>query len=169
MDKIDPKATLIEYLTSSLRGLEQMIPFSTCSVFFEPKQEFVEWVASNYGDKMIVEVGCGKAMPSAMLQKAGLNVISTDLYPPDDAMTKVFPMNAAQWPYMESQIGLLCRPCRGDWIHAAICKAVEGCGTMLYVGLDKHFDNDLAPLPYNVERVLSDVGESGESLWRITK
>ena len=167
--QIDPKQILTSYLTSAIRNLETGIPYTTFSVFFEPTQEFIEWMKANYHDKTIIEVGAGKAVASGMLQDAGLNVVATDLYPPSDASIRVVAMNAAHWPYAENQIGMLCRPCRGDWIHAAICKAVEGCGTMLYVGLEKHHEADLEPLPYKVEKVLVDIGESGECVWRITK
>jgi hypothetical protein len=55
-------------------------------------------------------------------------------------------------------VALMCRPCRGDWIHATIIKAVEAGSEFVYVGKPSHFAADLEPLPFRVSMVMTDAG-----------
>ncbi len=168
---IDTKDFLLNYLTSSLRHFEGRVKMPACGWFFEPKVEFIDWCKKTYPDANWVDCGAGQGHVVKMLRDVGLSACGIDLFKCDDnlAIDDMITMNSAMFPFSNNMIALMCRPCRGDWIHATIIKAVENKCPMIYVGKQSHFEKDLAPLPYKVELVLSDIGEDGENLWLVTK
>lgn len=168
---MDAKAFLLDYLTSPLRHFEGMVRMPICSRFFEPKAEFVDWCKKTYPDANWVDCGAGQGHVVKILRDAGLSVTGIDLFLCSDDLVidDMIPMDSAMFPFHNGMVALLCRPCRGDWIHATIIKVVESECPMVYVGKQSHFDEDLAPLPYKVELMLNDIGEDGENMWLVTK
>jgi hypothetical protein len=100
-----------------------------------------------------------------------MEAVGLDLYPceSDIVIDDMVPMDSAMYPFAKDNVALLCRPCRGDWIHATIIKAVEKGVPVVYVGKEKNATHDLYQLPYNIERVLEDIGSDGENLWLVTR
>jgi len=164
---MNTKEVLMDYLLDPMRMIEKeaYMPFS--SQFFIPKPEFVEWCKKTYPDANWVDCGCGQGQVTKLLQDNGVSVLAIDLYAKDNAVTEVLEMSAPMFPFGENMVGLICRPCRGAWIHATIIKVVESGCPCVYVGKESHFDADLAPLPYKVQLVLEDIGDDGENLWLI--
>lgn len=163
-------ATLERYLSDPRRQLEQQIHYSTWSVFFESKPEFVRWMVEFVKERKVVDCGCGLGNTTAVLRQAGLHTMGIDLYPSDNALIDdIAPINSALFPYNNDMVALLCRPCRGDWIHATIIKAIEGGSPVVYVGKESHYEADIQPLPYHVEIIMHDAGVAGETAWLITK
>jgi len=167
---LDAQQVLSEYLHSPRRHFELNINVPTFSVFFDPLHEFVEWMKEFCGDKTIVDCGCGCGQTVAVLRHAGLEAIGIDLYGADRPLIHdIHLMNAVHFPFSPETVALICRPCRGDWIHATICKAVESGSKCVYVGKESHYEEDLEPLPYKVEKVLSSAGMQNETVWVISK
>lgn len=161
---------LDEYINSSLRVLETGINVPTFSVFFDPRNEFVNWMKEFTKNKIVVDCGCGRGQAVAVLRHAGLSVIGIDLYGAESPLIpNVHFINAAFFPFTNEHIAMMCRPCRGDWIHATIIKAVESGAQFVYVGKEEHYDADLQPLPYNIEKVLTGAGLQNESVWVVSK
>lgn len=167
---LDAQQVLSEYLHSPLRRLELNINVPTFSVFFDPHNEFVEWMKGFCGDKTVIDCGCGCGQAVAVLRHAGINAVGIDLY---GAETPLIPdihlLNAVHFPFNHDCVVMMCRPCRGDWIHATIIKAVESGAKFVYVGKEEHYEADLEPLPYKVEKVLTNAGMQNESVWVISK
>jgi len=168
--KLDPKATLMSYFSDPMRRLEGKAAFSSWNQFFKPNEEFLSMLGERFPNRLIIDCGCGVGHVTQTLRDAGFDVMPIDLYPSDFAVIDdIMGMDAAMFSYVDDMLPILCRPNRGAWIHATIIRAVEGSGTMLYIGKESHFDEDLAPLPYTVEKILTNAGENCESVWVITK
>jgi hypothetical protein len=168
---IDTKDFLLNYLTSPLRHFEGRVKMPACGRFFEPKVEFVDWCKKTYPDANWVDCGAGQGHVVKMLREAGLSACGIDLFKCDDDLIigDMIAMNSAMFPFSNNMVALICRPSRGDWIHATIIKAVENGCPVIYVGKSKHIEQDLTPLPYQIELVLNDIGEDGENLWLVIK
>lgn len=64
---------------------------------------------------------------------------------------------------------MLCRPCHGEFVDLTIRQAIaQGAREVVYVGLARNVDGDLDEYRSKFREVLSDAGESGESVWRMT-
>lgn len=167
---LDVQKVLGEYLHSPRRHFELNIIVPTFSVFFDPRNEFVDWMKGFCGDKTVIDCGCGCGQTVAVLRHAGIDTVGIDLY---GAETPLIPdihlLNAVHFPFGPSCVAMMTRPCRGDWIHATIIKAVESGADFVYVGKEEHFEADLEPLPYRVQKVLTNAGMQNESVWLITK
>lgn len=167
---IDTQEVLQKYINSHKRLPELEINIPTFSVFFDPKSGFVHWMREFCQDKTVVDCGCGRGQTTAVLRHSGLNVVAIDLNGADCPLIKdIHFMDAVFFPYSPNYVAMMCRPCRGEWIHATIVKAIESGAKFVYVGKEEHYNADLAPLPYKVERVLTDAGLQNESVWVISK
>jgi len=168
---MDTRKVLLEYVTSPIRLFELSAQMPFCSRFFEPLPKFITWCKETYPDAQWVDMGAGQGHVTQALRKAGLDALAIDLFlaESDAVIDDISKMDAAMFPFFAGHIGLICRPCRGEWIHASIIKAVEADCPVVYVGKDSHFDEDLQPLPYNTTLIMTDAGEAGESVWLVTK
>lgn len=165
---INPNEVIESYFQNPLLMWRMKLGYETVSKFFIPNQKFIQWCKEAYPDSHFIDCGCGLGHVTKELRKAGLKVHGIDLYPTSYAVIDdIMPMDSVMFTYVEGMVPLLCRPCRGDWIHATIVRAVEACGVFLYVGKESHYSTDLLPLPYKVDRIMEDVGEAGEVMWRI--
>lgn len=139
-------------------------------MFFEPRNEFIQWVKEFSDGKLIVDCGCGCANTTATLRMAGVKAIGLDLICPERALIgDIHVIDATDYPFSSDTIGMMCRPNRGDWIHATITKAVESGAKFIYVGKESHYKTDLQPLSYKVQKVMTNAGISNESAWIIER
>lgn len=167
---LDVRKTLMDYLHSPIRKLELGVNIPTFCVFFDPRNEFVNWMKEFCGDNTVVDCGCGLGQTVAVLRHAGIKTIGIDIFNSDSPLIPdIQLMNAVHFPFSDNFVAMMCRPCRGDWIHAAIIKAVEGGARFVYVGKEEHYAADLEPLPYKVEKVLTNAGMQNESVWVVSK
>lgn len=60
---------------------------------------------------------------------------------------------------------LMCRPSHGMWIEDVFKRAVKYTPDVIYVGLRKNVEDDLAGFDYDL--VVENVGEAGENLYHI--
>lgn len=165
------KSVLLAYLSNPIRQLEGLARMPFCSKFFEPNEQFIKWCKANYPNAFWIDCGAGQGHITKLLRENGIQAAGLDLYSPteDALIDDLINMDCVKFPFTENMVALMCRPCRGEWIHAAIIKAVESGCPFIYVGKQSHYDDDLAPLPYNVNLVLSDIGKDGENMWVVTK
>lgn len=168
---MDTKSALMNYLSDPIRQLEGLVHMPFCSRFFEPRAQFVDWCKQTYPSAFWIDCGAGQGHITKLLRENGMQAAGLDLYAPteDAVINDLINMDCVKFPFTDKMVVLLCRPCRGDWIHATIIKAVESGCPMIYIGKQSHFNDDLAPLPYKVELVLSDIGMDGENLWIVSK
>ncbi|MBS1722643.1 MAG: hypothetical protein JSS66_06490 [Armatimonadetes bacterium] len=142
----------------------------TWSVFFEPRPEFIEWCAATFDKSTCIDCGCGKGLLVSLLRHRGLDAFGLDICPPTDAFVDdVLAIDAPLFAYSAHMTAFVCRPCRGEWIHATIMRAVESGCPVVYVGKQSHYASDLEPLPYKIEHVMDGAGADGESVWLVTK
>ena len=169
---MDTQKLLLEYTQMAIETMmsDAQIPFSTSSVFFDPRKKFVGWMHEFAVGHVVVDCGAGLGHTTLALQNHGVRAIAVDLFPsPDAVVENITPMNAVLFPFSDAFIAMICRPCRGDWIHATIIAAVESGAKCVYVGKESHYAADLAPLPYEVVKVMEQAGAAGESVWTISK
>ena len=138
--------------------------------FFEPNESFYNWAKAEFPNCIWVDCGAGRGhVTKGFMERPGMIGIAIDLFPSDLAEVPVQQFAAQRFPFVEGMTPLICRPCRGDWIRDTIDRAIEMVGVIVYVGLEKHYREDILSLPYFVEQVLDDAGEEGESVWVISK
>lgn len=167
---IDAQHVLSEYLKNPIRMIEVNINIPTFSVFFDPRNEFVDWMKKFCGDKTVIDCGCGLGHTVAVLRHAGIKAEGVDLCKATTSLIQdIHIANAACFHFTPNHVAIMTRPCRGDWIHATIIKAVESGVDFVYVGKEEHYETDLALLPYNVQKVLTNAGIQNESVWLISK
>jgi hypothetical protein len=143
--------------------------YSTSMNFFVPKPEFIQLIKTRFGRLFFADCGAGLGALSHQLTEAGLNGIAIDAFPSPEAVVPITKWVAQLFPFTTGQLPILARPCRGSWIRDTIDAAIHGSGQLLYIGLDKHHDMDIATLPYHKYKLAMNVGEDGECAWLITK
>lgn len=161
------ESRMLEYTVSYMLDVARI---GATMDFFVPTREFILWADETFGDRPWVDLGCGRGLLVSLLRHQGMRAIGVDVFPSVVAMIPdIVPQMAEKFIYAEPGIYSICRPCRGGWIRETIDKAVAGAGICVYVGIDKHHELDIAPLPYHTEKVMTNAGTDGESVWIIRK
>jgi hypothetical protein len=173
MSKVDPLQTIVDYIerrSSNMNSLFGLMGYEGVrTVFFEPNKEFLDWIKSNFGDKILVDCGAGVGKVTSAIRGIGVNCLPIDVCPSAYSILEVLNIDSVHMAYNENTIALICRPSRGNWVHATICKSVEESGKAIYCGREKHYDEDLEPLPYKITKVMSDIGPDNDCVWLIEK
>jgi hypothetical protein len=137
--------------------------------FFIPSNDFLKFLKNEIGYKTVIECGCGNGLLSSKLnQLLGEKIISIDIsqrdtdffYILDDATTFNFPKNS---------IVIIARPNRGDWILKTIENALKTCDYIIYIGLEKHLEEDIYSLNFPYTEIYKDAGRDKEIVYKITK
>jgi hypothetical protein len=167
---MDTRQVLLNYLTAPRRMFEGLVRMPFCSRFFEPKQKFLDWCKETYPGAHWIDCGAGQGHVTKLLRENGLVADALDLFlaEEDVVIDDMIQMDSAMYPFSNRNVALMCRPCRGDWIHATIIKAVNAHAPLVYVGKESHFEEDLKPLPYKIELVMQNAGEMNENVWLVT-
>jgi len=165
---MNTRQVLLNYTNVAIETMKYTSSFTTTQSFFEPHPEFIDWMREFAKNTVVVDCGAGLCNTTLALQTSGVNAVALDLYPSPNAMVKeVLGINAVLFPFSESFTAMICRPCRGDWIHATIISAVESGAQCVYVGKESHYEADLEPLPYKITKIMENAGLSNESVWTI--
>jgi len=136
-------------------------------VFFEPTEEFLDFFSKQYKGKPIIEVGAGTGRFSKLLHDKGLRVIAIDAFPRDNPESDVTIINSDMFPFQPNSVVVIARPSRGQWIQDTIDKAVDAGAIVVYIGIEKHYDDDIYSLTYPCEKVYSCAGNDEEEVFQI--
>ena len=129
-------------------------------VFFRPTTAFGTWIQRQ---KKVYDVGAGMGQLGAYWPKI---VVGFDLHERADYLSPVGYGDGTDYPYDDNSVVLLARPSHGLWISQAFRNALEQGVSLYYCGLPRNFDDDLYGFDY--ELALTDAGQEGEQLLRIT-
>lgn len=138
-------------------------------VFFNPTEECLDWMVKYINKRSVIDCGSGVGRLSSKLMKRHISVVPVDLFLKDCLEAYPIQINAVDFPYPEFSLVVIARPCRGNWIHQVIRKVLESNGEVLYVGLQKHHEEDLEPLEdkYLLEKVYDNAGDDNEYVYSI--
>ena len=131
-------------------------------VFFEPTQDFIEWI--NHQPGRIIDCGCGVGLLSSLFPD---KVFGIDLYERDCPLSKVYyGMCATEFPFNKNDIVLIARPDHSGWHYEVFKNALNNGLKVIYIGLPRNYDSDL----YGTDRKLlvNNAGQEGEQAWQIT-
>lgn len=116
------------------------------SVFFEPTEEFFDYLMRTYTGRPIVDVGAGAGWLSKQLHARGYKVLAIDIFPRDNPLYPVAPLDATTMQFPKYSFPIMARPCHSEWIENAVNNAMRTVNQFLYVGLEKNFSDDLSEL-----------------------
>ena len=138
-------------------------------VFYNPTEECLNWMVKYINKRKVIDCGSGVGRLSSKLMKRCVSVTPVDFFLKDCLEAYPVQIDAVDFPYPENPLVIIARPCRGDWIHQVIKKVVENNGEVLYVGLQKHYEEDLEPLEsrYLLEKLYDNAGDDGEYIYSI--
>lgn len=159
---------ITEYLN---RMLVPAMFYQPHSIFFEPIDDrFVNYMKTNYAQHHIVDCGAGKGFITQLLSDNGFSVTGIDIYPDMEPIARSIYADAALYSWTENEVALICRPCRGSWIHCTMYGALMRNIDVVYVGKTNHYDEDLKPLEkhFKIELIMTKAGIDNENIWRIS-
>ncbi len=128
--------------------------------FFNPKQEFFDWVSTYINGRNIIDAGCGNGTLVKELDARKYHVLGIDLYPPPDLMPyplglPIIEADAISFDYPTNSVVIFARPNRGAWLHLAMKRALKNNCEIVYIGKKEHYEEDITPLhdwkDYNLE------------------
>ena len=122
-------------------------------VFFQPTNEFVQWLKEYAGDRVVVEIGCGDGLLIAKMNEAEMKCIGVDLYYPFNIETEIevpksmnilygFAGEDCELIKDKRSLIVIARPCHDGFPSRVAKNKAEGV-EMLYVGLERNIDEDL--------------------------
>lgn len=132
--------------------------------FFKPKEQFFSYLDKRFPQMPIVDIGAGTGHLSMALAERGWKVIAIDPFERDGRVWNVVPLDAITFNYPPESLPIVARPCHGHWLEMSIEQAMRTCSVMLYVGLQKNFEQDLDGLDrlYFLSYRREIVGSDGE-------
>ena len=132
-----------------------MILVGSPPVFFNPAKKFLDWIIKQR--RVVVDCGAGRGRLGAELLKRGMQSMAYDSWYVENAEYVVLPADVTtDVEFLPCMIIVIARPCRGDWIHDTIEKAIDSNAVVAYVGLPKNFEEDLDPImdAYKITEVM---------------
>ena len=148
------------------------------SIFFEPTEKFLHWFKDYVGDTPITDAGCGTGHFAKKLSDIGINkILGLEIWPcSNPEYDMILNQDATTFAYAKDSIITIVRPNRGEWIHRTIEQALWQAEQVIYIGLPKHWKDDIGPLIGNydlwdvVDKYLKEpVGKDGEYAYIIKK
>jgi len=139
--------------------------------FFKPNGEFLAWLKGHVGDIPIIDCGSGNGEFPLLLQNLGVHkVLAIDIaVPANNVYFAMMEQDATTFDFPSGCIATIIRPNRGMWIHQTIEQALKTVREIIYIGLDKHRDEDVLPLEgmYSVDSKTFE-GVAGKDGERVT-
>ena len=112
--------------------------------FFKPLPSFTEWLPAHAGGRRIVDCGAGMGhLEQAMVTGGYGRVVSIDVFARKNPVADVALLDARQFPFGPTDLGVICRPSHDRWIIETIARARSRGAEILYVGLPRNLDIDL--------------------------
>lgn len=138
--------------------------------FFNPTVRFLRWMKRQYPSAVIYDVGSGLGHVAQALFERGLKVLALDLHFRESREEyPVVIVDGESYEYESGSVVMLCRPCHGQFSEEVISQAVRcNAAVVLYVGLDRNVDDDLGVFREQFTKTLSQAGEDGETVWRLS-
>jgi hypothetical protein len=114
-------------------------------IHFKPLPVFFEILDEQFPSMPIIDIGAGCGDLSRQLAEHGRKVCAIDPFERESTVFQIAPLDACTFRYPPSSLPIMARPCHGLWIELAIKQALNcvACKTLLYVGLEKNFEDDL--------------------------
>ena len=143
-------------------------------IFFKPTNDFLDWMKDLSNGTGIIECGCGAGHLLKKLSEIGITILGIDLYPPQspEFFSMAMECDATEYDFPQNTIAIMVRPNRGEWIHNTIHQAFKTVKFFIYVGLEKHYDQDIKPLLdiYNIGKVnFTSAGQGQEKVYVISE
>ena len=114
------------------------------SAFFVPSPAFLAWLPRHAAGRRVVDCGAGSGLLEHGLRRSGCaNVLSMDIRPWSGRVAEVLEMGSTDFPFRETDLAVICRPCHDFWIELTVAKANNRGAEALYVGLPRNTDSDL--------------------------
>ncbi len=118
----------------------------SATVFFDPTDEFIEFVKQQADGRPIVDVGAGSGYLSSKLVAQGMKVLAIDIWIRDVLLHPVHELDSTIMEFPVPSYPIVARPCHSDWIEQSVDNAMQKLTQFLYVGLERNFEQDLEPL-----------------------
>ncbi len=137
--------------------------------FFVPNPSFVRWFIKTYSRKTVIEAGAGRGLfSSKLIQKMAISAY--DIATRDGQFKHVIPyVDCTTLPLTSDSIVIVARPNHGDFTHGLFANCVkQNVEEILYIGLEKNFDDDIDSELYQYDIIKKNVGEDNEMLLKIT-
>jgi len=140
------------------------------TVFFEPTDVFLTWLADEVGTDVLVEVGIGTGHAFRKFKERGIRCIGIeprfDVIKNSDLSNCVFRSTVENTKaVLFGQYVLFARPSHNDFVQPTVERlALEKPEVkIIYVGLEKNFEIDF---DCGYEVIMKDVGKDGEvAVW----
>jgi len=148
------------------------------SKFFKPTEKFLHWFKGYVGNTPVTDAGCGTGHFAKALNEIGvIKILGLEIWPcSNPEYDTIIGQDATTFAYSPGSIVTIVRPNRGEWIHKTIEQALYTAEQVVYIGLPKHWEDDIRPLigEYDmwdiVDKYLHEpVGEDGEYAYIIKK
>jgi hypothetical protein len=135
--------------------------------YFHATGQFVRWVKTHHGNKLIYDIGAGVGQVSSALTEAGLRVTALDLEPCDPSEFDVIKADCTEYAFQKDSVLLFCRPCHDhDFVRNTILRGLTcGVRAVVYVGLQRNVRADLGGyFRQFTQRRISGIGQSDERI-----
>jgi len=137
--------------------------------FFDPTIEFAKYMQSLDPEVIVFDVGAGAGHVTKFLTEAKRKAIAIDMHEHANPVTNVIMADGTDFQYAKGSVVMLCRPCHGSFVEQVILQAdICNAGVILYVGLERNVEDDLGDYFPHFVKVAANVGEDGESIWRMS-
>jgi len=133
-------------------------------IFFNPHPKFWTYIKKIIGMRTLVDCGCGDGLLLDQARHNRIDIIGIDFLNMS-YRSDVIPMKSEAFWFNRNNLPIMCRPCRGEWIHETIHNAMKkGCKEFLYVGVQRNLKDDIDNLrnQYTISLEVEDVGTSDE-------
>lgn len=129
--------------------------------FFQPTEEFLDWLAARAAGRMVIDVGCGECHIVRALAKRNVKVFGID---PNfthtignlDLASCVIPLEAQDFferNQPENALVLFCRPSHSGWV-AQVIDLLPVDAEMLYISRPENVETDIISEGFRAEPVL---------------
>lgn len=138
--------------------------------FFIPTPRFLDYICQlKY--EFIVDCGAGSGLLVKMLSDRNQYIIGYDIIFREsyfgDVICPVDTTNCSFSNQFNKKLGILARPCRGDWINDTIDNLISQNFDIMYIGVERNFEEDLYNRTWT--KVLEYAGNDYEEVYMLVK
>jgi hypothetical protein len=129
--------------------------------FFNPTEEFVEWLVKEINGRVVIEIGSGKGELLNALHEKGVKIIGLDPYVNPDGLkrnvlAKTLSVLAEDFDFIKFKknlktgvVVIVARPCHSDFVKDTLSNLPCDIN-MIYIGFSKNleldFERDIFPI-----------------------
>ncbi len=142
--------------------------------FFEPSEEFLDWLASYAGDRIVYDVGCGEGHIVSALHQRKVKALGIEMIPFERKLlpqlyNKVLIAEAQHCELLRKHEGLVffARPCHSGFVEETI-KVLHPQSEILYISKPENLSVDLPNYKY-LKLNIETGGEEGEAVYRVNR